>query len=183
VYVDEAGQDDLSEFFIVVSAVCIDDPTSLRTDLLDIERQSRTNGLKWHKSRHDRRMKYLSLVLTKGIAKGLVFMGKYQKPVQYFFPMASLIEHAIKDAAPQNYLAIVHVDGINKKVATELTNALRATGVSLRMVKNKTDDGEVLIRLADMWAGCARNALLGASDSITLLTKAKETGYLQELTT
>lgn len=74
------------------------------------------------------------------------------------------------------------MDGINRKGAIALTNALRAQGVSLELVKVKTDEGEPLIRLADMWAGCIRSALLNEQDSEVLFVCAKESGYLKEVT-
>jgi hypothetical protein len=54
--------------------------------------------------------------------------------------------------------------------------------VSLELVKGKTDESEPLICLADMWAGCIRSALLGEHDSEVLLSRAKESGYLKEVT-
>lgn len=50
-------------------------------------------------------------------------------------------------------------------------------------MKGKRDEGEPLIRLADMWAGCIRSALLGEKDSEALFNRAKEAGYLKEVTT
>jgi len=63
----------------------------------------------------------------------------------------------------------------------ELTNALRATGISLRMVKGCRDEAEPIIRLADMWAGCIRSALLGRKDTQDVLERAKKEDYLREL--
>ena len=63
----------------------------------------------------------------------------------------------------------------------ELTNALRATGISLRMVKGCRDESEPIIRLADMWAGCIRSALFGHKDAQDIVKRAKEESYLREL--
>lgn len=183
VYVDEAGQDDASGSFVVVTAIFVHDIDAVRKHLLELEERANTHGLKWHKCRHDRRIQYLSLVLEHKIAAGCVFVGRYRKPIHYFFPTAAVIERAIKQFAKQDYIAKVHVDGANKKVARELTNALRANGISLHLVKGKTDEGEVLIRFADMWAGCVRSALLNEKDSLILFNRALRTGYIQETTT
>jgi hypothetical protein len=120
IFVDEAGQDNASRYFIVVSAVSVKDQEDLRTKLHDVEIEAKTHALKWNKLKHDRRMHYLSLVLKRNIASGHVFIGRYQKPIPYFYPVASVIEKSIKHLALTNYLAIVHVDGANKKVAREL---------------------------------------------------------------
>lgn len=184
-YVDEAGQDDTSQFFVVSTVVTEKEQDGIREQLLAIEAEAKTYGLKWHRSRHDRRVKYLTLVLNRKVAAGCVYIGRYPKPIPYTPPLIYVIEQAVKDreAAKGYYRAIVRVDGINRKVAITLTNALRAQGVSLKLVKGKRDDGEPLIRLADMWAGCIRSALLGEKDSEALFNRAKEAGYLKEVTT
>lgn len=185
VYVDESGQDDLSKIFVVVSVVTISNQEQLREELLQVESDANTHALKWNQCRHDRRMEYLLLVLRRRIGAGFVFMGRFKKPVPYFHPVASVIEKAIKQAmGEEKYLAIVRVDGINKKIATALTNALRANGISLKQVKGKRDEGEVLIRFADMWAGCIRGALLSKKDDDVLLLfrEALRTGYLKGVT-
>jgi hypothetical protein len=141
VYVDEAGQDESSKVFIVVSAISVKDTDLLRQQLLHMEEQAKTHALKWNKLKHDRRMRYITLVLERKIAAGNVFIGRYPKPVHYFYPIASVIERAVKHLVQETgerYLAIVHVDGANKKVAKELTNALRANGISPLMVKGKS---------------------------------------------
>jgi len=74
------------------------------------------------------------------------------------------------------------VDGIDRKKASELTNALRARGLSLGFVKSRRDESEPLIRLADMWAGCIRAALLGRNEEQRLLERARKAGYLVALT-
>jgi len=149
-YVDETGQDTKSEFFIVVAVVSDKDQHRLRRQLSDVEELARTHQLKWHKTEHSRRIKYLSLALERSIAKGSVYIARYQKPIPYFFPMIDVLEKAIKKVARGEYQARVYVDGIDRKKAMELTNALRATGISLRMVKGCRDEAEPIIRLADM---------------------------------
>ena len=182
IYVDEAGQDDASKFFIVVSAVSVTAQAKLREQLADVEKEAETHALKWNKLRHDRRMRYLTLALDRKIAARHVFIGRYPKPVPYFYPVATVIERSIKQVADGRYVAIVHVDGANKKVARGLTNALRANGISLRMVRGKTDQGEILIRFADMWAGCIRSALLDGEDCSEIFKRALMSGYLHEVT-
>ena len=180
-YVDETGQDTKSEIFVVVAVVSAGDQEQIRKQLLKIEKLVKTHKLKWHKLRNDRRMKYLALVLERKIASRDVYIGRYQKPIPFFFPMLDLVEKAITQAAKGEYTARVYVDGINKKVAKSLTNALRSRGISLGLVKSRRDESEPLIRLADMWAGCARSAFLNNKDSKNTFKQAKDRGYLQEI--
>jgi len=180
-YVDETGQDPASEVFIVVAVISSNDQEHIRKQLTDIEDMAKTHKLKWHKTRHDRRIRYLTLILDKKIAAGNVYTATYQKPIPYFFPLIDALGKAIKEAAKGLYRANVYVDGIDRKKAMELTNALRATGISLRMVKGCRDESEPIIRLADMWAGCIRSALLGRKDAQDIMKRAEKENYLREL--
>jgi hypothetical protein len=146
---------------------------------MEVEQAAGTGHRKWHKSRPARRLRYLSLVLEKNIGYGEVFFGSYPKPLPFFFPFLEILEHAIKLKAVTPYVARVFVDGIDRKKALELTNALRIRGVSLGMVRGRRDESEPLIRLADMWAGCLRSALLGSASEQTLVRRARETKYLR----
>lgn len=181
-YVDETGQDVTSAFFIVVAVVSDEQQDRLRQELVEIESIARTGHRKWHKSRPERRIKYLQLVLQRQVGAGEVYFGRYQKPLPYFLPMLDTIEKAIFAEAQGEYRALVYVDGIDRKKAQELTNALRLRRVRLDLVKSRRDESEPLIRLADMWAGCLRDAILGEKEAQGLYDKATYRGYLIEVT-
>jgi hypothetical protein len=182
-YVDESGQDPKSEFFVVVAVVSVGNPEDLRNRLVAVEQLAGTNRKKWHKVRHSNKMRYLTLVLEQKIATGEVYAAHFKKPIPYFFPMIEVLEKAIKEMAQRNYSARIHVDGIDKQKSQALTNALRASGISLRMVRSRRDESEPLIRLADMWAGCHRSALLKDKDAQAIFRRAKKEKYLRDLTT
>ena len=181
-YVDESGQDDSSEFFIVVAVIAEGDQELIRRQLDQIERAAGTHHKKWHKLRSKNRMQYLQMVLEQKIAAGGVYIAHYKKPIPFFFPMTSLLEKAIKAYATGQYQANIYVDGIDKLKAKELTNALRASGISLHLVQGRRDESEPLIRLADMWAGCIRSASLDHNDAENILKKAKKREYLKDVT-
>ena len=178
-YVDESGQDTTSPFFVVVAVVSDQDRESIRQSLIDIEAAANTGQRKWHQSRPERRMCYLQRILDRGLGYGVVFFGVYTKPIPFFFPMLDLLEYAIRRKAIKPYTTRVYVDGIDQKKAAELTNALRARGITLGLVKGKRDESEPLIRLADMWAGCIRASLLGKAPERVLLDQAIATHYLE----
>jgi len=180
-YVDETGQDPTSDFFIVVVVIIGNERESIRKKLENIERSAGTNRKKWHKVRHKNRMRYLAFLLEQKIAAGEIYVASYQKPIPFFFPMIDILEKAIKQLAVEKYRASIYVDGIDRYKARELTNALRARDVSLPIVKSSRDESEPLIRLADMWAGCVRSALLGREDAQDMVKRAKKEGYLREL--
>jgi hypothetical protein len=178
-YVDETGQDVSSHVFIVVAVVSSKERHALSDTLCEIEEQAETGHRKWHKTRSSPRLCYLNLALERSAGHGEVFFGSYPKPVQFFLPIIEVIESAISAAARVPYGARVLVDGIDRKKAGELTNALRARGVSLEMVRGARDESEPIIRLADMWAGCIRGASLGRPLEDELFNRAIEKGYLR----
>lgn len=182
-YVDESGQDAGSTFFVVVAVVSDGDQDKLRARLVQIETAAKTHGLKWHKSRSDRRINYLRMVWESGITQGDIFFGIYKKPLPYFFPLLEIVEKAIEYKAKKHYRAIVCVDGIDRKKAAELTNALRLKGIHLDFVKGKKDESEPVIRLADMCAGCIRATTQRDGDERPLFKKALQKKYLQAITT
>jgi hypothetical protein len=180
-YLDETGQDAKSEFFIVVAVVTEKERESIRKKLEAVERWTGTNRKKWHKVRHENRIRYLNSLLEQKIAAGEVYAASYRKPIPFFFPLIDILEKAIKHSARGEYRASIYVDGIDRYKAKELTNALRTRDISLRIVKSRRDESEPLIRLADMWAGCIRSALLGRKDAQDIVEQAKKEGYLGDL--
>lgn len=180
-YVDETGQDAGSEIFIVAAIVSLKEQGLLRGNLLEIETLSKVGKRKWRKSRSERKIEYLRLVIEKRIGKDEVYFGAYRKPLPYFLPMLETLEKAIKHKVKKDYKAIVYVDGIDRKKAAQLTNALRIRGIKLELVKSRRDESEPLIRLADRWAGCIRAALSGRKEEITILKDAKDKRCLKEV--
>lgn len=181
-YVDESGQDAASDVFVVVAVIGTQGQDTFRQQCLAIEHEASTGNRKWHKSRPERRLEYVELALERGVGRGRVFFGCFQKPLPYFLPLLETIEHAVADSAEPNYQATVYIDGIDQKKAAEMTNALRLRGVRLRQVRSRRDEAEPLIRLADMWAGCIRAARLGRTSEKRLLARALKQGCLKGIT-
>jgi Protein of unknown function (DUF3800) len=180
-YVDETGQDIKSEFFIVVAVVNDQDQNLLRSRLYKIESLTKIGKRKWHKSSYDKRKQYLNLLIKEGVCEGDIYFGYYKKPIPYFLPMLEVIEKAVINKAKEDYRTIVYVDGIDRKKANELTNALRVRKVKLELVKSKRGESEPLIRLTDRWAGCIRLSFLNIKDYRDILEKAKNKKYVKEV--
>ena len=180
-YVDETGQDIGSTFFWVVAVVSDQDQHALREELDVIEVQAHTGARKWHKSRPQRRIDYLSRVLDRGICAGSVFAGCYAKPLPFFLPMLEVVAQAIESRASADYRVTVIVDGIDKKKARELAGGLRVRGIRSVSVKGHRDESEPMLRLADMWAGAIRSAADGEADAAKVVEKARRVGYLVDL--
>lgn len=180
-YADESGQDPSSPNFIAVAVVIPRDmKDTYQQQLLTIEQSVPTHGLKWHKTKRERGFQYLTAVLDQDIAKEETFIGYFQKPTPYFFPIVDTIENAIKRATVDipHYKATVYLDGVDAQKATQLTNALRSHDIRLRHVRSARDESEPLIRLADMWAGCARAASLGDKKAERVISHAYDQRHL-----
>jgi hypothetical protein len=178
-YLDETGQDAASGIFVVVAVVSAQDQEPLREALMEIEHIAGIGHGKWHKSLSARRLRYLTLAFERSLGCEEIFFGSYPKPLPYFFPLLDVLEHAIKIKAVSPYTSRVFVDGIDRKKAAELTNALRLRGVSLGMVRSRRDESEPLIRLADRWAGCIRGALSGHPEEQVLFERALSANYIR----
>jgi len=180
-YVDETGQDARASIFVVVAIIAAGEQEDIRRACMEAEHTAGTGHRKWHKSRAARRLRYIETVVERKICCGDVFFGTFEKPLPYFFPFIEVIEQAIKARVVGAYAARVYVDGIDRQKAQELTNALRARGISLELVKGRRDESEPLIRLADMWAGCIRGALAGSKKESALLNRAVDAGSVRSL--
>ena len=180
-YVDETGQDPALSGFIVVAVVSAGEQERLRDALVSIEELAGVAHSKWRNSKPARRLCYIELALERSLGGGETFFGSYEKPLPYFFPLLEVLEQAIRAKAALGYKARVFVDGIDRKKAAQLTNALRLHGISLDMVRGRRDESEPIIRLADMWAGCIRGAILGKAEERALLQRAMERNYIRRI--
>jgi hypothetical protein len=180
-FVDETGQDDRSNVFIVVTVISDSEQEELKNALVELEQQTKIGAKKWHKLRKEDRECFLEIVVNAGLAAGSVFFGKYAKPLPFFFPMLETLIKAISAVATEDYQAVVYVDGIDKKKARELTNALRVKGIKARHVRSARDESEPLIRLADRWAGCIRASVEGNETAEILVVREIEVEYLKEV--
>ena len=124
-YADESGQDTASNFFIVVAVLSDQNQDEFRDALVSVEQRAGVGHSKWHNAKPVRRLRYIELTLERRVGEGDVFFSSYPKPLPYLLPMIEVLERAIKMKAAPSYTARVFVDGIDRKKAAELTNALR----------------------------------------------------------
>ncbi|HYF04830.1 MAG TPA: DUF3800 domain-containing protein [Patescibacteria group bacterium] len=179
VYVDETGQDAGSDCFIVVAIITAEDQQKLKESLLELEQSTKLGEKKWHKSKALQREKFLQETVNKNIAAGEVYYSHYKKPLPFFFPLLVTVSKAIAAATNDPYQAIIYVDGIDKKKAKELTNALRLEGVKTLYVRSARDESEPMIRLADRWAGCVRASFENQPGCKQLVAEATNRNHLK----
>lgn len=181
VHGDERGQHVSARHFVMVVVVTTRELGKFRQGLEEIEKVAGVGRKKWKKTRSENRLEFLRQVLERNIGKGEVFFGVYRKPLPFFFPTLEVVEKGIKRKARGDYVARVWIDGIDKKNAREMTNALRLRGISLMHVKSKRDESEAVIRLADRWAGCISIGAEKGGEEKRLCEKAIKSGYLRNV--
>ena len=180
-YVDETGQDAGSEFFIVAAVVAWDDMETLRSSLVAMEKQLNVGSKKWHKLRQASRVGFLNAFLGEKYQNLKIYFGRFKKPILYYFPTLEVVQKALA-SFPQPVEAVVSIDGLDSISAKKMTNALRTNRLRLKLVKCWRDESEVLIRLADRWAGCLRQAFSGHNkDCKDLVSRAQKKSVLKEI--
>lgn len=180
-YVDETGQDAGSTIFIVVAVVVWEYIEGLRSSLAELERRLKIGGKKWHKLRHNSRVEFMNVFLQERHSNVQIYFGRFKKPVPALLPTFEVIQKSLTSFS-QPIQAIVNIDGLDALSAKKMTNALRTKYLHLSLVKGSRDESEVLIRLADRWAGCLRLAFLKHnSDCKELVLRAQKSGLLKEI--
>lgn len=180
-YVDETGQDAGSKFFIVACVEVEKDPEPIRSVLIELEQQTKIGAIKWHKSNYGRRIAFMEAFLLTKHSGLKVYFGRYKKPIPYGLPTVEVLQKSIQGFSTNPVQAIIYIDGLDRISALKITNALRSKYIYLNLVKGVRDESEVLIRLADRWAGCLRSAFAGNPDCEQLLKRAVKTGFLVEI--
>lgn len=180
-FVDETGQDAGSQLFIVAAVIAWDDVPALRASLMELEKELKVGSKKWHKLRQQSRMEFMEAFLREKYPNLKIYFGHFKKPTLYYFPTLEVIEKALGSFS-QPVQAVVSIDGLDAISAKKMTNALRSKHLQLKLVKGWRDESEVLIRLADRWAGCLRLAFVDRNkDCKELVSRAEKRGVLKEI--
>lgn len=180
-YVDETGQDVGSKFFIVVAVIVLSNINDERKLLSELESETKIGKSKWHKSNYKFRIKFIEGFLSKENKNLRVYFLKARKPILFYVPTLEILQKAILENSGPNTQAVVCIDGLDAFSAKKFTNALRTKNLKISLAKGVRDESEVLIRLADRWAGCLRMALFGNEPCQDLVERAKKKGLLKEV--
>lgn len=180
-YVDETGQDAGSKLYIVVAVIVSSNIDVLRARLQELEVATKIGSIKWHKSDYEYRIKFMEEFLRGDDEDLHIYFIQVPKPVFYYLPTVEVIQKAISAHRTSNTQAIVCIDGLDKLSGKKITNGLRTKVFKVKLAKGARDESEVLIRLADRWAGCIRMALRGNEQCRTLMVRAERKGLLKEV--
>ena len=160
-YVDESGQHNFGQLFVV--SVVLAGPE--RDDLLQacelIEERTGKGRLKWIKTACARRSAYLRQVFDNPLFCGPLNFAIFQNNQDYPGATALIVAKAIRARREVGYKATVTIDGLTR--AQQQTTAV------------------ALIRLADSVCGLVVAALEGQTVMCALFDRALGSGFLKDI--
>lgn len=184
-YVDETGQDTQGNLFIVVALVVEKERNELEKFLEQAEQRSGKGKRKWINTRLKEKDKYLEYALTPNKFKEKIFYRIQYNTKAYEEQTVITIEQSIRNYIfthkIKNYKAIIVIDGLPKQAERRVGASLRRAGIKIRKVRGEKDQSNALLRLADMLAGCIREAKEGKVTYTKLTQKLEKEHMLNEL--
>jgi len=158
-YIDESGQDTKGQIFIVGVLILGEDKDFVLFELSKIEAKSGKKNLKWNKSRHEARKKYIESLLNFNSLQGRMFFEFFSDSDKYIELTSYATAKAILKNSGTNYQATVYIDGFKRKELEIFKRELRDLRVKIRKIRTvKKDENNGFIRLADAICGLARDA-------------------------
>lgn len=183
-YVDETGQDTKGRLFIVVVVIAGNTKDQLLADLCSIEKETTIRPLKWNKTKTCEKKKYIEKVLQIKELKGQVYFKAFNDTKAYEDLVALTIAKAInlnlKKRNIDDYQAHIIIDGLGKTEQRRASKNIRLLGIKAS-VRGARDESNSLIRLADVFAGFARETIENQNLFSKFEEDARKRGYLNEI--
>lgn len=183
-YVDENGQDTEGRLFIVSVVISDENRDELLNICEQLEQVSGKRKDKWGRTKHERRMRYISHIFADDRFKGILRYEVFRSTKDYDTSTITAIISSVKWHEPSGkYTTMVYVDGLSKTKRQEYGVRLRHMGLAVRKIRGVArDETNALTRLADAIAGFVRDAIENDSAEIKgLFKKAKKDGMLIEV--
>lgn len=157
-YVDETGQDNLGDMFIV-SVVVPENRDELLKYLSNLEVKTGRGRLKWGRAKIENRLKFLEEIFSQKKYPIRAYYSVYEETKEYKAATILTIAKAIKAIkASEKKLFTILVDGLGEKDQKFYGSELRHLGIHTRKVRGiKKDENDALIRLADSVCGFVRD--------------------------
>lgn len=183
-YVDETGQDTKGKLFVVVAVIVGKTRDQLLADLCSIEKATTTRPLKWNKTRTAEKKKYIEQVLKIRELKGQIYFQVFNDTKAYeeliTLTIAQAINLHLKKRNIGEYLAHIVIDGLGKTEQRRISKNIRLIGIKAS-VRGARDESNALIRLADVFAGFARETVENRKIYCELEEIAKKRSFLNEI--
>ncbi len=182
-YVDETGQDTQGALFLVAVVVSEQhNKEKLEQELIEIETQSKKRMRKWQKTRRDRKISYVAMLIESNLLRRNVFYSHYEETKEYFDLTIASVAKAILQKAHQPYIARIWVDGLKKTERFIFKAGLRKFKISVDKVRGvKNEQNNALILLADAIAGFVRDCIEGDREMRKMYKEMVEKGYIKKI--
>lgn len=157
-FVDETGQDTKGKYFLV--AIVIQSKTNISSaeqKLLEAEKKSKKNKLKWTKTPFEARESYLNKLISIKELKGAIYYSSYQETKEYIHLTAHTIAKAILTKEKDDFKVTIIIDGLNKKETFAVSRELKKLKIRYERIRGMKDEQNVFLRLADAVAGFIRD--------------------------
>ncbi len=157
-YVDETGQDNLGDMFIV-SVVVPENRDDLLKYLTDLEVKTGRGRLKWGRVKIENRLKYLKEIFDQRRYPLKAYYSVYEETKEYKAATILTIAKAVNSIKnSKDKVFTILVDGLGERDQKFYGSQLRHLGVHTRKVRGiKKDENDALIRLADSICGFVRD--------------------------
>ena len=156
-YVDESGQDTKGQWFLVAIVLLSDDRDKIALKLKLVEQESGKFKTKWHKSKHQQRIKYLNGIVKIKELKSSLYYSIYKNTILFTDSIALTTAKVISVQNLQDYQAQIVIDGLRKNLQRQFSATVRKLGIKTTKVKGARDESDPIIRLADTIAGLLRD--------------------------
>ena len=181
-FVDETGQDTKGKYFLV--AIVIQSKTNILSaeqKLLDTEKKSKKNKLKWTKTQFKVREDYLKQLLSIKELKNAIYYSSYQETKEYIHLTAYTIAKAILTKENDNFKVTIIIDGLNKKETFAVSKELKKLKIRYERIRGMKDEQSVFLRLADAIAGFIRDFEEKQLYTKSLYKNLRESGCIIEV--
>ncbi len=178
-YVDESGRG-TSPFFVAVVVVANErDTISLFCE--KAENESRKGRIKWQKTKYDRRLAYLRMILGDSRFIRALFFSFFDQVEDYDLATVIAITRVIDYVNPMGAKKVeIFVDGLSDKQQRNYSVHIRQQTLSFINIRGVVrDESNALIRLADALAGFVNDAQCKQSqDILELFLRAQKSGVI-----
>jgi hypothetical protein len=179
-YIDESGQHTMGKIF-VVSIVVPFDREKLEKTLLNIEKVTRKNKVKWIKTQKDRKLLYLGQVFKLINLRGNIYFSMFENSKEYKALTVLSLVKAVKDKKYIDKKATILIDGLNKHEVMWFSKEIRKQGLKTDKVRGLKDENSAIIRLADSICGFVFEAKTGNNKAGKLLSRELKKKTIKEV--
>lgn len=179
-YVDETGQHTLGKMF-VVSIIIPFDREELEKLLLNIEKVTGKNKIKWIQTQKSRKSDYLEQIFKLLKLKGNIYFSLFENSKGYKDLTVLSVVKAVKHKKFTNNKATILIDGLNKHEIMWFSKEIRKQGLKTDKVRGIKDENSAIIRLADSICGFVFEAKSGNKEANKLLSKEIKRKTIKEV--